>query len=58
MTGLRATWLVAQVTTLLSNQDISKFLRLVAKSYDPLGFFASVVLLATGAPWKRFCRRV
>ena len=43
------------VDTSLSSQDTTKFLPSVSKSKDTLGFFASVVLLATGAPWKRFC---
>ena len=49
---------VTQVTALLSSQDTTKILPSVAKSKDPLGFFASVVLPVTGVPWKRFCRRV
>ena len=44
---------VTQVTALLSSQDTTKILPSVAKSKDPLGFFASVVLLGTGVPWKR-----
>ena len=33
-------------------KDTTNFLPLVAQSWDPLGFFASVVLLATGFSWR------
>ena len=50
--------MVTQVTTLLSSQNTTNFLPSAAKPQDYLGFFASVVLLPTGALWKRFCQRL